>query len=631
MTDKKFERKLREYQSKPHRRAITLERDGGPIDEDARTAELVFSSEEPYERWFGFEVLGHKDGEVEMSRLEDGAAVLRNHDPDQHIGVVEKAWIDGDKGRAVVRFGNSSQAQEAFQDVADGVLRHISVGYFVREMVLAEQSKDGPDSYRVSLWEPFEISAVAVPADTSAGIGKSLDEFVEEIETKEEKVMSDKDTKTGDEAARKVELDSAVSDAQERAQAQERNRVSELLKIGEKYGAEDLARECVNSGESVDELNRKILERGGLELTKAEGPEIGMSEKEVKRFSFLRFLNALAHPSDPEAQRAAAFELECAAEASNVSKKEARGAMIPYDVLVAKRDMNVGTPGDGGNLVETVLDSASFIDILQNRLALVQCGITMLPGLNGNIAIPRQTGGASHFWLAENGTPSESSATFDQIAMSPKTVGAYTEISRRLLKQSSIPAESFAVRELARVLALAIDLAGINGSGAGNEPLGILNYPGIGDVAGGTNGGDPSWDDIVDLETAVASANADVGSLCYLTNAKVRGKTKRTFIDAGSGERIWDRSDTPLNGYRAVVSNQVPSDLDKGTSTGVCSAVIFGNFADHILGMWGGLDLQVNPYSLDTSGAVRVTAFQDVDMQIRHPESFAAMKDALTV
>ena len=103
-------------------------------------------------------------------------------------------------------------------------------------------------------------------------------------------------------------------------------------------------------------------------------------------------------------------------------------------------------------------------------------------------------------------------------------------------------------------------------------------------------------------------------------------------MSAGSGERLWDTraGDRPLNGYRTAVSNQVPSDLDKGTSTGVCSGIIFGNWADLIVGMWGGLDIQVNPYSLDTTGAVRITAFQDVDVAVRHPESFSAMQDALT-
>jgi HK97 family phage major capsid protein len=188
------------------------------------------------------------------------------------------------------------------------------------------------------------------------------------------------------------------------------------------------------------------------------------------------------------------------------------------------------------------------------------------------------------------------------------------------------------MKDLADKIAEGIDLAAIAGDGTGNAPTGVLNVSGIGDVAIGANGGPVTWDSVVDLESAVAAANADTGRPGYLTNSPVRGAAKKIFIDAGSGQRIWDSRtpQAPLNGYRAIVSNQVPSDLDKGTSTGVCSALIFGNWADLLIGMWGGLDLLVNPYSLDTTGAVRITAFQDVDINVRHPQSFAAIQDITT-
>ena len=633
----KHERELKAYCDAPQHRALTLER-APKIDKDARTVELSFSSEAPYERWFGVEVLGHRNGEIEMARLEDGGAVLLNHaNWDTPVGVVEKTWVDGDKGRAIIRFGKSVRAAEAFEDVIDGILRHVSVGYFVKEMELVKESKEGPDEYRVSRWEPFEISMVSVPADMTVGVGRSGAE-PEKPEASQTLIEPEKESKKMteqvkvDDATRAAEIKAAVADATEAARKAERARVAELTNVGEVYGAEDLAKESVRAGHDIHELNRRILERDGMQATKAETPEIGMDDNDVDKFSFLRLMDALANPSDKEAQRAAGYELDCAAEAARVSRTDVRGAMIPYDVLIARRDMNVGTAIDGGNLVGTDLLGASFIDLLRNSMALNQCGITYLGGLNGNIAIPRQTSGATHYWLAENGNPTESAAAFDQVALTPKTVGAYTEISRKLLKQSSIDAENFAKNELVRTLAIAIDSAGINGTGANNQPTGILSTSSIGDVAGGAAGLAPAWSHIVDLETDVSVANADIGSTCYLTNAKVRGKAKKVFVDAGSGERLWDSraGGTPFNGYRAVVSNQVPSNLVKGGSGAVCSAIIFGNFADLFLGMWGGLDLQVNPYSLDTKGAVRVTAFQDLDFAVRHPESFSAMQDALT-
>ena len=176
----------------------------------------------------------------------------------------------------------------------------------------------------------------------------------------------------------------------------------------------------------------------------------------------------------------------------------------------------------------------------------------------------------------------------------------------------------------------------INGSGSSNQPTGLLNISGIGSVAGGTNGLAPTYEHMVDLESAVANANADSGSLAYLTNTKVRGKLRKTQEFASTnGKAVWtsmpgQRGVGDVLGYEAMVTNSVPSTLDKGTSTGVCSAIIFGNWADFVIGMWGGLDILLDPYTGATAGTRRVVAMQDVDFNARHAASFAAMKDALT-
>jgi HK97 family phage major capsid protein len=251
------------------------------------------------------------------------------------------------------------------------------------------------------------------------------------------------------------------------------------------------------------------------------------------------------------------------------------------------------------------------------------------------VAIPKQTGGATAYWIAEDGDPTESQQAVGQLALTPKTVGAFTDIRRRLLLQSSLDAEALVRRDLANVIALAIDLAGINGSGASNQPTGILNTNGIGAVVcGDPDGAAPTWADIVALETEVAVDNADIGSLAYLTNAKMRGKLKATDMGTDTGKMVWP-ADVPVerqivNGYRAAVSNQVPSNIEKGASGTTLSAMIFGNWADLVIAMWGTLELTVDPYTHSTSGAVRVVALQDIDIGVRHAESFAAIEDAVT-
>jgi HK97 family phage major capsid protein len=232
--------------------------------------------------------------------------------------------------------------------------------------------------------------------------------------------------------------------------------------------------------------------------------------------------------------------------------------------------------------------------------------------------------------VAESGAPTESQQAFDQVTMSPKTLGAFTDISRKLLLQSSIDIETFVRNDLATVLALEIDRAAIHGSGSSNQPTGILATSGIGSVAGGTNGAAPTLANIIGLETEVAQDNADLGSLSYLTNTKVRGKLKQTFTNSTYGDAPIFGMDGRMNSYNTAITNMVSSTLTKGSASGVCSAIIFGNFADLIVGMWGSLDLMVDPYTSSTSGTVRVVALQDLDIAVRHPESFSAMLDALT-
>lgn len=601
---------IQKITSEPQKRSMLLERMA--VDEEQRTVELAFSSEIEVPRSFGIEVLDHSPESVRLSRLQDGGAVLVDHDTRDHVGVVESVSIDSDRrGRATVRFGSSTRAMEVFNDVKDGIRRHVSVGYRVFKAVAEEMGDEEETRYRVTDWEPHEISIVSVPADPSVGIGRNL--------TDKGETMSDKENKPKAPAVDNAAIANEV-------RKQELARITELEQVGQQYNAQDLARELINSGGSVNDLNKKILERmGHSDPVEAKSPEIGLSEQEQKRYSFLRALNALANPTDRTAQEKAAFEYECSRAASEATGKSPEGILVPVDVL--KRDLNVGTAAQGGDLVATDLLSGSFIDMLRNRAVMMRLA-TVLTGLNGNIAIPRQTGGATAYWVAESGAPTESTQAVDQVTLSPKTVGAYTEYTRKMLLQSSIDVEAFVRADLAATLALEIDRAAINGSGASNQPTGILNTTGIGDVAGGTDGLAPTWAHIVDLETQVATANADVSTLRYVTNAKVRGKLKTTEKATNTAQFIMVEMGG-MNGYESIITNQVPSNLTKGSGTNL-SAIVFGNFADLIIGMWGGLDLTVNPYAMDTSGGVRVTVLQDIDLAVRHAESFAAMQDAIT-
>lgn len=607
-------------------RALSFER--ALIDVPARTVELAFSSEEPYDRWWGTEILDHSTGAVKLDRLKSGGPLLMDHDTRDQVGVIESVRIDADRvGRAVVRFGKGARAEEVWQDVQDGIRRNVSVGYTIHKAVLVESGKDGPDVYRVTDWEPLEISIVSVPADASVGIGRSAadgqDNPIETI-AQEQKTMTQEAPKP---AAEPVDRAAIERSATERANQDATKRAADIIAIGEmfaKQGGERKAAEALRAGKSVEQFRADMLQH--MATQPVPTADVGLTDKEARSFSFLRAVNALANPGDRKAQEAAAFEREVSDAVASKQGRSAQGFFVPSEVQ--RRDLNVTTATAGGNTVATNLLAASFIDLLRNKMAVTGLGAQFLTGLVGNIAIPRQTGGATAYWVAESNAPTESQAAFDQVAMSPKTVGAYSDISRKLLLQSSIDVEGFVRNDLATVLALAIDSAAINGTAADNQPRGLLLTSGIGDVAGGAAGAAPTWANMVELESDVAIANADVGTMGYLTNAKVRGKLKTTSKVSGQNGFVWE--DGMVNGYTAAVSNQVPSNLVKGGSGAVCSAIIFGNWSDLIIGQWGTLDLMVDPYSGSTSGTVRVVALQDVDIAVRHAVSFSAMLDALT-
>ena len=387
--------------------------------------------------------------------------------------------------------------------------------------------------------------------------------------------------------------------------------------------------------DEIDSLGTDIERREKLQDLTAEmgnpdnhgdvvDPHIGMSHRELNRYSLVRAIRAAAQRD----WRGAELEKEASEAFATRIGLDPQGFWIPPDWM-ERRDLVVGTDTAGGHLVATDLLSQSFIEMLRNRMVLRQAGAQFLGGLVGDVAIPKQTGGGTAYWVAESGSPTEGQQTVGQVALTPHTLGAFTDISRKLLKQSSIDVEMFVRKDLSSTLGIEIDRAGLHGSGSSNQPTGVASTSGIGSVAGGDNGAAPDWDDIIDLETEVAVDNADIGSLAYVTNPKVRGKLKKTTVGTDM-HMVWEKNPDPLNGYPAHVSSQVASNLVKGTSGAVCSAIFYGNWADLIIGMWGGLDVLVDPYTGGTSGTVRVVTLQDVDVAVRHAESFAAMLDALT-
>ena len=159
--------------AKPLSRALQVER--AQIDDEARTATLAFASQQPYDRWWGREILDVSPTAMRMQRLSTGANLLVDHDTRDVVGVVETVEVGADRvARAVVRFGRSTRAQEVWQDVKDGIRRNVSVGYMIHGAKLIETDDEDNDTYLVTDWEPYEVSLVSVPADPTVGVGRAL-------------------------------------------------------------------------------------------------------------------------------------------------------------------------------------------------------------------------------------------------------------------------------------------------------------------------------------------------------------------------------------------------------------------------------------------------------------------------
>lgn len=591
-----------------------------------RTLEFPFSSETAVERWFGDEVLSHASGAADLTRLNDSAPLLWNHDPDQMIGVVESARIGKDKrGYAKVRFGTSPKAEEILSDVRAGIIRNVSFGYRINEMT--EEKRDGLSTYTATRWTPLEVSLVSIPADQTVGLGRSEAEEAREIDVvvRGEPVTAKEIVMEATAPAQPVDTSAVRAEAV----TAERERISAIRALGEKYGKADLSNSLINSGRSIDEARAAFLD--ALEVRAAPVAESGvvdLSEQEQRDYSLVRAINA-AMTGD---WSKAGLEREASVELARQMGRETTGFFMPTN-LSMRAAYNVGSATEGGDLVATNLMASSFIEVLRNKALIMNLGPTVMTGLVGNVAIPRQTSQTQTYWVAEGTDVTEAEATFDQVTLSPKQIGARSQYSRLALQQTTPDIEAVVRNDLARVMALGIDLAALAGTGSSGQPTGILNTSGIGSVAMGTNGGAPTYNALIDLEKSVDVVNALNGSLHYLTNAKVVAALKK-LVD-GNSRPLWssDALNTTtgtagnINGYSVARSNQVPSNLSKGTGTNL-SALVFGNFNDLLIGMWGGLEILPNPYGAGyNSGAVDIRAMQTCDIAVRHAASFAAIKD----
>jgi HK97 family phage major capsid protein len=529
----------------------------------------------------------------------------------------------------------------------EGGLRNVSIRYRIHTV---EVDKSGDE--RVIDWEPLEQSIVSIPADPTVGMGRAEEggqSFVAQrifasddkpahaakIVTTTVRSNMDEDEVTGGkeettiaatEETRAAPTTQTVTvterEAAPNAIELERQRRAGIEKLCEVNNVDTQIKDYwIGAGlrldQVADDLLKIIEERGNTKPTPIG--QIGMSDNEASKFSMLRAIKAAVEKDWTHA----GFELECSravAEKLNKAPDPTR-FYVPFEVMNdqridpsrhirgGQRDLDAATAGAGGYLVGTT--NQGFIEMLRNKSVAFQMGVRRLSGLQGNVTVPRQSAAGTAYWLASESTQiTESQQTFVQLALSPKTVGAYTEISRQLLLQSSPDAEGIVTADLAAVAALAADLAVLNGSGAAGQPEGIIQTTGIGSVTGGA----ATYAMMLEFQTDVATSNVTPSMGGYATNpataAILMQKQRFSSTDTPLWQgNIWGGS---LIGFPGMSSNQ----MDAGD-------VLFGDWQECVVGEWGVLEVEVNPFANFQAGIIGVRAMYSLDVAVRRPFAFS--------
>lgn len=652
---------------------------------------ITMSSEHPVLRWDWwvderyYEVLDHSPESIDLSYARDGLPFIMSHrayDGDQQHGLAENVRADDRKLKAAVRFSRAQRSQEIAQDMRDGIRRKVSIGYIVGDEYEQTEKRNGIPVRRYKSWMPIEVSTVPVPADYEVGIGRArsvdgqdaLTRFLSlhpaapctsTTDTTEDRTMDNTNGAGGAAAPATPDIRVIEREANERAAT----RVKDVTDLATQHGCSDKLEGWLRDGKSADEVTREIntvlSARMKNQATAGVGADGAMNEtrwrsgflevdrKTADRFSFARAL-LLCDPSQAQQQLGRNVDFGVEMELIQEAKKRTpfsaneRGHLIPF--VTSRANVDSATSTTGGPFKFT--QPGDFIDLLRNATSVMRAGATVIPGLTGPVTFPKQTGAATAAWVAENpgSDMSRSNLTTSTVSLAFKTVQAATAVSRQALfsaASGNYDLELIIRNDLAKVIALAIDLGGLNGSNSNNQPLGILQDTNVG--AGttlGTNGGTIAWTNIVDLEYVPGNANASGSRWAYVTNAKQR-KQAKLIAPLGAtnfGVPVWTegRAEFPdggrglpsmdgvVNGYPAFMSNQVPSNLTKGTATTVCSAWVFGAFEHLLIGMFGaGFEVLVDPYTLKLQNMIDLTAWNFVDVANRYPAAFATLKDAL--
>ena len=642
------------------RRAVTPsdyeQREFKKEGDDGRTLyEVAISSETEIQRWFGIEILSHDKKAVDMSRINGGAAVLVDHEGDQ-VGKVMNgtARVDDDKVmRGWIRFSRSARGKEVEADVEDETREGISVGYRILdwEHELRETGKDEKgkpiymDVYRATRWQPMEVSIVSVPADLTVGVGRSATEPVAApVEPEADKANKEKRTMAGDQDKDKPVV--IVEDHRGESEKARDDDRAEIIRMCDAHGMIGKASEWIAQGLTSAEVARELIRAKSTPRPKPDAQDIPMRDSDRKRFSYARAVQiGLARAdNDRSGKKDARFDgIEAEVHEELVLRFGAPqhgGVLVPYDIRSAEqrwRDMEATQRALDSKTVakgaETVFDVAGpFIELLRNRTQVIALGAQVMSGLAGPVSFPKQTSAGTAFWVGENpgSDVTDADLGLGLVTLTGKSLQGSQAYSRQLLAQASVDIEGKVRNDLSKIHALAIDRACIHGLGTAAQPMGIYLTPGVNSKA---HGGPVTYVNLIDQAAQVADDNADVGSLGWLTTPLLAGKLKTVAEHSTANMANWVWMGTfaegNIGGYPARSSGQVSKVMSGTADTGGSEhGIIFGNWNDLVIGMFGAFEIVVDPYTKKKQALIEVTSYQLIDTAVLHAESFSVATGA---
>ncbi|HGT5566991.1 TPA: phage major capsid protein [Escherichia coli] len=647
---------------------------GGVINEghnDQYEFEIAFSSEQPYQRQFWDEqnqemvvldeILVHTPEAVDLSRLNNNAPLLFNHNFDNHIGVVCNARIDADNvGRALVKFSkHGTLANDIRNKVIEGTMEKISVGYDIKEYHI-DYAKG---QLIVTKWAPYELSFVTVPADDTVGLNRSLNTITVNLEAKRdmtkeqiEEIKEEQESAQVEETPVEEIKESEVEETQERQV--EENKEDENLEDGKDAEHPESVDDDSSTVRETEEVKEE-REAAPVEEEKAEevaerseedeleireiARELNIDDEELKRALAVKdmtpeafrtkALNNITNAQRNNEQQIKDSKMEKTFDLNNVIRSlvdgEALGANeAEYSAMAATATMQRGRAARGGSvfvpaaamraaaagntkadltaITDEKLLTESYIEMLLPQSVLGRLGVTVLSGLNSPVAVPKLTASSvdAFGFVDENGAAPESKAQFANVKMAPKTFAGGNPISRQSLK--TVPNIATLITDhINKAVRIKLEQLILSDKDNTRGPKGLVKQL----VDGGrvTKKAAFSYKDFLKEIAALTDAGVPAQAIKFAMSGATAAELESTLKDNGVSGYIIENG--KLAGYDVVTSGVIPADH-----------IVLGDFSGIMIGEWGGLELDMDTTTYRSAAAIVPRIWVDLDFTVVQPE-----------